>query len=471
MRRAPFILRAHPPSKRPFVPKKYPQPKKEKDTPSWGAFEPVGTMNITPIKFGEDLPHASERSYTAQESAMMSHFSENLVEAQVKSHLDSLKRIAEDRAGTRILRDHLPEITDKKRIEIPGEESEESYFAKNPWAIHTSFPYYRQFLAKDLPSRSKGRKVLPNGANSDSKASKPRYAWNTWSLIPKNKDRYNRAVRAQSSQREYHKNESIYRDEFPTFIKQSHSGACQFPVSLYTRNRLQPDGITVIRDFITDAEEKNIISEIMSTTLHSTNERTKPTNYIPEDGRYCTNYFDKELRIPDRGTLAWSTADLPALKEVFWRAYRLKLIPFMPNTYQVNEYVTEFAGFKKHKKPESLGPYIGILSLVSADVLRLYHDNYPWAPRIYMEPRSLVILQRDARFSYSMATLRESRPKFRKSAKGFRDSMTRTHLNFVNFTKDYRIDVMFAQVDDQGHKALDIGSKITALAEKSLEKS
>ena len=439
--------------------------------PAWGAFEPVQIGSLTPVKFGSESAALFEKEAHASMNPAAQRAARSIDEAEINVHLENLKAVAEDRAGTRILREHLPEVTEAQKIEIPSDKSEEDHFSSNPWVLHKSFPYYRQFLSNDLPSRTRRRKAQKETENSGKKPDRP-LAWNTWSLIPKQSSRVTREIRAQSTKSEFHKNESIYRDEFPTFIAQSHKGACQLPVSLYTQNRLEPDGITVLRDFITDAEEKDIISEIMSTTLHRGKDATKPTNYIPEDGRYCTNYFDEELSVLGKGTLAWSTSDLPTVGEVLLRAFKLNILPLMPNTFQINEYVTNFAGFQKHKKPRMLGSYIGILSLISADVLRLYHDVHPWAPRIYLEPRSLVVLQRDARYEYSMATARDKRPKYRHNTRNFRDSFTRTHMNFVNFTKDYRIDVLFAHVDAAEHKALDIAQKMTLLSseEKKVEK-
>ncbi|KNH07967.1 2OG-Fe(II) oxygenase family oxidoreductase [Perkinsela sp. CCAP 1560/4] len=444
---------------------KHPPPLPRKH--GWGSFEKLEACNLTPVRFHDTNEHNVGTSREGLRSENINsgipHSSRNIAEARIRNHVEEMKSLALQRVGPKVYGQHVPIVADSSTLDITKEQTEETFFSSNPWVLHRKFPYYRQFLSRDLPSRHRASRstVTPLQGGESKSSNKKKYTWNTWSLIPHTKESVTRSIRTNSSPNEFHRNESIYRDCFPTFISQTHLGACQLPVSLYTRQRLQPEGITMIRDFITDAEEKDIVAEIMSTTMHRGKDPTQPTNYIPEDGRYCTNYFDTELSVPGRGAVAWSTADLPLLGKALFRALQLNMIPRMPNTFQINEYVTDFAGFSRHKKPDSLGSYIGILTLISSDVLRLYHQEYTWAPRVFLEPRSLVVLQKEARYEYSMATLRERRPVAQKNTQGFRDSLRRTHMNFVNFTKDYRIDVMFAHVDVANHGALKIAQNMT----------
>ena len=187
-----------------------------------------------------------------------------------------------------------------------------------------------------------------------------------------------------------------------------------------------------------------------------------PTSYIPAEGRYCTNFFDEELLVPNRKMLAWSIAELPALGQVLDRAYRMSFIPSMPNMVQISEYVTPYSGFGRHRKHACLGPYIGILNLVSPEILRLAHFAEPWCPRIYMEPCALIVLQKSARYDYFMSTIKINESGRPNLSRGRRSAPEETTINFTRHTRDYRVEVVFASVDSQNIPALDLALKINA---------
>ena len=353
------------------------------------------------------------------------------------------------------------ELTKKNTMTIPSNKTEETYFNSNRWVIHEQSPFYKRFLDKTLSTRTPRINSLGSVTTSNSSSvstrkvsSKVNYAWNTWAALPRNRMR-SVDLKKSSTHAEYHSHEGIYADEFNGFMRDSHKGMAQFPVSLYTTQRLEPEGMHQIRNFLTPAEERDILAEIMSTTLHR--DRQSPTRYVSSEGRYCTNYFDEELSVPNRCVLAWGTARLPLLGRVLLRAYRLGLLPSMPNTFQINEYVTPYSGYAWHRKHPSLGPYIGILSLISAQILRLSHHSELWYPRVYLEPRGLCVLQGSARYDYLMSTSPIGQGAHGKA----HNDPSVTRINFTRHTKDYRVEVMFASVDSKNLPALDIAQKIT----------
>eukprot|EP00760_Papus_ankaliazontas_P011054 PhM_4_TR14639/c0_g1_i1/m.62822 len=321
------------------------------------------------------------------------------------------------------------QVTDLEGLEIDGDTTEERHFDEPhmPWVFSRQSPMYKNLMDTRRFKFFRSRRGI-----------------SSWSVIPKNK-RIEEARRREATFTEYQSSEGIYRDLFKPVTLDSHRDMLTSPVSLYTSRRLRPDGLRSYEEFITEAEERDIMAEIMSTALHT------KANYIVQDGRYCTNYFERELGVPGRSPLAWSTAKLPTLGSVLERAYRLGLIPLLPNTFQINEFVTSDSGYKRHRKHACLGPYIGILNLVSPDILTFRHETEPWRPKLFMQPRSLHVAERVIRYDYSFEV--EQTPK--------KESQ---NINFTRHTKDYRVEVLFACVDYSMHPALDIADKMTTYA-------
>lgn len=296
-------------------------------------------------------------------------------------------------------------------------------------------------------------------------------------------------VAARSSDAEWDRSEGHYRHTFDASTNLEHQrDAVQHSTSIYSNRALQIPGLYCYHSFITPLEEKQIVAELMRLLL-------KPVAaFFADEGRYCVSLFEKRLgsaqfaaeaaskigggssdsmsskhQRKDEGNetsgsssasppppppcLTFSIADdAPTLHSVLQRAARTELIPSMPNVVQVSEFVSAFAGYKPQLKHSSIGSYCGLLNLVSNAQMDLVHVDQPWAPKVMLVPRGLYVcgeqLMREFRIGYQHL-----------------DWQYTTHQGRARFTKDYRIEVMFATVDAESVPRLQVPLKMTEYAE------
>jgi hypothetical protein len=213
--------------------------------------------------------------------------------------------------------------------------------------------------------------------------------------------------------------------------------AVAYSRSTYALRKLYLDGLWGYMNMITPHEELSIAEE----ALHLTQSTT--SCYIAEEARYCVNLYDSvtPLGVPSRDPLTLPLHRCPMLMTVLQRFFDLELIPSLPNVVQISEFVGTFSGYPPHRKPTSIGPYLGLLNLVSPAVLQTRHVEHPWAPRMLLLPRSLFIVQPPCLDEYALG-------------------YAATHQPFHNFdyatrfAADYRIEILFATVDVQNTKLL-----------------
>ncbi|KEG12115.1 hypothetical protein DQ04_01991040 [Trypanosoma grayi] len=219
------------------------------------------------------------------------------------------------------------------------------------------------------------------------------------------------------------------------------------PCSTYGLRKMFVAGFTGYQGIITKEEEARICDELMQLL------QDRRAAYIAEETRYCVNLYEKELGIPGKDTLAFAMSRAPTLQRVLERFFHLGLIPSPPNICQVSEMIGNFSGYPVHKKPLTIGPYCGILNLVSTTVMYLQHLDSPWFPRVHVNPRSLFVVEQPCLGDYKM---------------GYK----RTHQPFHTFeyatrvSKDYRIEVMFATVEAAQMRYLKEAVGMTEYAER-----
>lgn len=209
--------------------------------------------------------------------------------------------------------------------------------------------------------------------------------------------------------------------------------------STYSMRRLYIDGLVGYEGVVTRAEEAAMSEEL----LHLLQDRNAA--YIAEEARYCVNLYEKELGVSaglttreglcgGGNTLAFGLDRAPVLQRVLYRFFILGLIPAPPNVCQVSEMTGNFSGYPVHHKPAAIGPYYGILNLISPTVLHMQHRDCPWFPRLHLTPRSLFVIREPCLSEY---------------ATGYQG----THQPFHSFeyatrvSKDYRLEVLFACVE------------------------
>ncbi|EAN93760.1 hypothetical protein C3747_60g46 [Trypanosoma cruzi] len=219
------------------------------------------------------------------------------------------------------------------------------------------------------------------------------------------------------------------------------------PRSTYGMRKMLVAGLTSYQAVIT-REEEAIISDELLQLLQDTR-----AAYIAEETRYCVNLYEKELGIPGKDTLAFAMSRAPTLQRVLGRFFHLGLIPSLPNICQVSEMIGNFSGYPIHKKPATIGPYVGILNLVSTTLMYLQHLDNPWFPRLHMSPRSLSVIEQPCLGDYKMGYKWTHQP-FHTFEYGTRIS------------KDYRIEVMFATVEVAQMRYLDDAVRLTEYAVK-----
>lgn len=221
--------------------------------------------------------------------------------------------------------------------------------------------------------------------------------------------------------------------------------------STYALRKLFLPGLLGYIGMITEAEEVKIADEVISLT------QSRSATYVAEESRYCVNLFEDRLGLPRGQALALPISSCPTLASVLSRFVDLKLIPCSPNTVQISEFIGTFSGYPPHRKPPSVGPYVGLLNLVSTGVLHMRHCDFPWAPRVAMQPRSLFVFENPCLGEYS----------FGYSA---------THQPFHNFdyatrlAKDYRIEILFACVEVENSRLLNHATALTDYAINSNKK-
>ncbi|KAG5495044.1 hypothetical protein JKF63_02097 [Porcisia hertigi] len=219
------------------------------------------------------------------------------------------------------------------------------------------------------------------------------------------------------------------------------------PRSTYAMRKLFVDGLVGYQGVITRAEEATMCEEL----LHLLQDPRAA--YVAEEARYCVNLYEKALGIPGKDTLAFALSSCRTLQRVLHRFFFLGLIPSVPNVCQVSEMVGTFSGYPVHRHPPSIGPYVGVLNLVSTSVLHLQHKDAPWYPRLHLTPRSLFVVTEPCLTEYAI---------------GYKQ----THQPFHAFeyatrvSKDYRIEVLFATVEAAQAKTLSEAVHLTEYAEQ-----
>nr|CCC94192.1 conserved hypothetical protein [Trypanosoma congolense IL3000] len=241
--------------------------------------------------------------------------------------------------------------------------------------------------------------------------------------------------------------EGSYSNEFAGDLLEPNYESIGQPRSTYGMRKLVVPGLTGYQGVITREEEVRICEELMLLL------QDRRAAYIAEEARYCVNLYEKELGIPGKDTLAFAMNRVPTLQKVLRRFFNLSLIPCPPNICQVNEMIGNFSGYPVHKKPHTIGPYVGIMNLVSTTVMHMQHVDSPWFPRVHMNPRSLFIVEQPCIDEYKM---------------GYKQ----THQPFHAFeyatrvSKDYRIEVMFATVEAAHMRCLRESVGLTEYAER-----
>ncbi|CUG87937.1 Hypothetical protein, putative [Bodo saltans] len=240
------------------------------------------------------------------------------------------------------------------------------------------------------------------------------------------------------SAEEWRKHNGTYRTTFDDNVTLlPMRDAVSYSRSTYALRKLYLDGMSGYMDIITQHEELSIAEEVMTLTQSPT------ACYIAEEMRYCVNLVDltTPLGIPSKDPLAFPFHRCPTLMTVLQRLVDLRLVSMMPNVVQLSEFVGNFSGYPPHCKPHTIGPYLGILNLVSPAVLQTRHVQHPWAPRMLLQPRSLFVVEP---------------PCLQEYAIGY----AATHQPFHNFdyatrlSADYRIEILFAAVDIPNTKLL-----------------
>ncbi|RNF11939.1 hypothetical protein TraAM80_00634 [Trypanosoma rangeli] len=246
--------------------------------------------------------------------------------------------------------------------------------------------------------------------------------------------------------RQRKQDEGSYTSVFDENLLEPNYESIGQPRSTYGMRKMFVAGLTSYQGVITCEDEALISDEL----LHLLQDNRAA--YIAEETRYCVNLYEKELGIPGKDTLAFAMNRAPALQRVLGQFFHLGLIPTIPNICQVSEMIGNFSGYPIHKKPATIGPYVGILNLVSTTIMHLQHLDNPWFPRLYMSPRSLVVVEQPCLGEYKM---------------GYKW----THQPFHTFeyatrvSKDYRIEVMFATVEVAQMRCLSDAVGLTEYAE------
>ncbi|ORC90538.1 uncharacterized protein TM35_000083360 [Trypanosoma theileri] len=247
--------------------------------------------------------------------------------------------------------------------------------------------------------------------------------------------------------RRQREDEGSYTDVFEGDLLEPNYESIGYSRSTYGMRKLFLSGLTGYQGMITREEEARICDEL----LHLLQDRRAA--YVAEETRYCVNLYEKELGIPGKDTLAFAMNRAPTLQLVLARFFHLGLIPSPPNVCQVSEMIGNFSGYPVHKKPPTIGPYVGILNLVSTTVMHFQHLNCPWFPRIHMNPRSLFIVEQPCLGEYKMGYKRTEQP--------FHAFEYATRVS-----KDYRIEVLFATVEVEQTRYLRDAVGLTEYAEK-----
>ena len=264
-------------------------------------------------------------------------------------------------------------------------------------------------------------------------------------------------VAQRSTLREWEASEAHYRHTFDAATTlEHHRDSVQHTRSVYAQRSLQLPGLFSYHGFVTALEERNIVAELTRLLLRPA------ARFHSEEGRYCVNLFERRLlSLSNDGgggggadPLAFSLPDdAPALLAVLERAARLGLIPSVPNVAQVSEMVSAYAGYAPQLKHPSIGAYFGVLNFVSPAQLSLVHVDQPWSPKVMLVPRAMYVLG---------ATL------FRQYRVGYArlDSAVAVHQEQARFTKDYRIEVVFATVEPEAVPRLAVPVRATEYAER-----
>ena len=227
----------------------------------------------------------------------------------------------------------------------------------------------------------------------------------------------------------------------------------QYSASIYTQKQLVIDGVDVYHKVISYEEERELCAELIVMT-----QRRDVSTYIPEECRYCVNLFETQLGIAHHAPLALSLfSSAPLLTNIFRRFQDQGLIPSSPNTAQISEFVGGYSGYPLQKKHGCLGPYLGMVNLLSPALLHLKHSTQMWSPKVYVPPGALVV--------FNKSVLEEYQIGFRKlnvTAQVFR--------HHTRHTKDYRMEVLFANVDVRQSKLLRVATSMTDYSHQVMER-
>jgi len=252
----------------------------------------------------------------------------------------------------------------------------------------------------------------------------------TWSTVPRASPAVEKTLEERSTPEELAKSEGHALDRFDNPALEHMKEAVQYSTSIYTKKALVVDGVSGYHDVITRREEEDIVREL---TPLLTN--TALSHFEATEGRYCVNLFEKDLGVATEAPAALALSrSAPTLQRVLRRFFEVGLIPAIPNTAQVSEYVSPFGGYRPHVKHPSIGPYIGVISLLSDSLMVLQHIDQPWVPQIDVVRRSAYVVTAPALTEYRIGY-----PDL--------DRAVRTHQHRSRLTKDYRLEILFATVD------------------------
>ena len=287
-----------------------------------------------------------------------------------------------------------------------------------------------------------------------------RRASTTWSLLDRRQSSLSEAelrevqnelrINNTVHDRQWREHEGAYHSDFDDPVLEHAYESVDHTTSIYTHRKMFLDGLFGVERFLSRNEEKLICEEVMKLTQQPT------AAYIAEEARYCVNLYERTLGVPGMDPLAFSlNQHAPTLLSVLQRAFDVGLIPSIPNVCQCSEFVGNFSGYPLHQKHSSLGPFVGVMSLVSDSVMHLSHISQPWSPKVYVRPRSVYVMQHPCLGEYKVG--------FRQPHKPFHNFRFATRQS-----KDYRIEILFACVDTKQLPALRDAVNITDYAAKRL---
>lgn len=258
------------------------------------------------------------------------------------------------------------------------------------------------------------------------------------------------AISFTDERRQHRTHETWYSDELINETLTDSPASKGESRSTYGLRKIPLPGVFMYQEMVSQEEEIKINEELLKVL------QDPRAAYITTETRYCVHLYERELGIPNYDTLAFDmrTAS-PTLQRVLHRLFYVGLIPSLPNLCQVSEMIGNFAGYPLHEKPLAIGPYYGLLNLVTPTVLHMQHKTCPWFPRLYLSPRSITVITNPSLSDFKVGYKQPHQP--------FHEFEYHTRIS-----KDYRIEVLFATVESDHLKSLRESILLTDYAEKHL---